>query len=99
MVFFLLLVEWDRHKTIIDARKQILYMTKTNTKFNWFKMFWEGFTNMTTLGKTLWIIVIIKLIFMFFILKPFFSPNYLNTNFDNAEDKADHVRKELIDKK
>ena len=68
------------------------------SKFNWFKMFWEGFTNMTTLGKTLWIIVIIKLIFMFFILKPMFSPNYLNTNFDNAQDKAAHVRKELIER-
>ena len=61
-------------------------------------MFWEGFTNMTPLGKTLWIIVIVKLIFMFFILKPMFSPNYLNTNFDSKQDKADHVRKELIDK-
>ena len=73
-------------------------MDTTKPKFNWFKMFWEGFTNMTTLGKTLWIIVIIKLIFMFFILKPICSPNYLNKNFDNAAEKADHVRKELIDK-
>ena len=73
-------------------------MTKTKSKFNWFKMFWEGFTSMTTLSKTLWVIVIIKLIFMFFILKPIFSPNYLNTKFDTKEDKADHVRKELIDR-
>ena len=73
-------------------------MAQTKSKFNWFKMFWEGFTNMTTLGKTLWVIVIIKLIFMFFIMKPIFSPNLLNTKFDNAEDKAEHVRKELIDK-
>ena len=73
-------------------------MAKTKTKFNWFKMFWEGFTNMTTLGKTLWIIVIIKLIFMFFIMKPIFSHNYLNKNFDSNKKKADHVRKELIDK-
>ncbi|HTN69387.1 MAG TPA: DUF4492 domain-containing protein [Dysgonamonadaceae bacterium] len=73
-------------------------MTETKTKFNFFKMFWEGFTNMTTLGKTLWILVIIKLIFMFLILKPIFSPNYLNKNFDNDQDKANHVRKELIDK-
>lgn len=73
-------------------------MSKTKSKFNFFRMFWEGFTNMTTLGKTLWIIVIIKLIFMFFILKPFFSPNYLNTNFESKQDKANHVRKELIDK-
>lgn len=72
-------------------------MVATKSKFNWFKMFWEGFTNMTTLGKTLWVIVIIKLIFMFFILKPFFSPNYLSSKYDNADDKAEHVRKELID--
>lgn len=75
-------------------------MTKTESKskFNFFKMFWEGFTNMSTLGKTLWIIVIIKLIFMFFILKPIFSPNYLNKNFDTKQEKAEHVRKELIEK-
>ena len=73
-------------------------MDTTKSKFNWFKMFWEGFTNMTTLGKTLWITVIIKLIFMFFILKPIFSPNLLNKTYDNATDKADHVRKELIKK-
>lgn len=73
-------------------------MEKVQPKFNFFKMFWEGFTNMTTLGKTLWIIVIIKLIFMFCVLKPIFSSNYLNKNFDNKEDKANHVRKELITK-
>lgn len=73
-------------------------MAEAKSKFNFFKLFWEGFTNMSTLGKTLWIIVILKLIFMFFILKPLFSPNYLNKNFDNPQEKADHVRKELIEK-
>ena len=72
-------------------------MAEAKSKFNFFKLFWEGFTNMSTLGKTLWIIVILKLIFMFFILKPLFSPNYLNKNFDNPQEKADHVRKELIE--
>lgn len=60
-------------------------------------MFWEGFKGMT-LGKILWTIVIIKLIIMFLILRPFFFPNYLNSKFDNEESKADYVRQELIDR-
>ncbi len=57
----------------------------------------DGFKNMTV-GKTLWIIALIKLFIMFAILKTFFFPNYLNTNFDNDESKANHVRQELINK-
>lgn len=57
----------------------------------------DGFTNMTV-GKTLWLIALIKLFIMFAILKTFFFPNYLNTNFDNDASKADHVRQELINK-
>lgn len=60
-------------------------------------MFWEGFRSMT-LGKVLWTIVIIKLIIMFLILRPFFFPNYLNSKFDDEESKADYVRQELIDR-
>ena len=57
----------------------------------------DGFKNMTV-GKTLWIIALIKLFIMFAILKTFFFPNDLNTNFDNDESKANHVRQELINK-
>lgn len=64
-------------------------------KFNFFIMFRDGFRNMT-LGKTLWLIVIIKLTIMFLILRPFFFPNFLNSKFDDSESKADYVREELI---
>ncbi|NDW10766.1 DUF4492 domain-containing protein [Dysgonomonas sp. 520] len=74
-------------------------MSEKIRKFNWFSMFWDGFRNMTTLGKTLWILVIIKLCIMFFILKPFFFPNFLNSRFDDKESKADYVRQELINRK
>ncbi|HET7732784.1 MAG TPA: DUF4492 domain-containing protein [Paludibacter sp.] len=57
----------------------------------------DGFRNMTV-GKTLWIIVLIKLFIMFAVLRLFFFPNYLNSNFDNDQSKADHVRQELIQK-
>lgn len=66
-------------------------------KFNFFTMFRDGFKSMT-LGKTLWTIVIIKLIIMFLILRPFFFPNFLNSKFDDDASKADYVSKELIEK-
>lgn len=55
----------------------------------------EGFRNMT-LGKTLWLLIIIKLFIMFAILKLFFFPDLLNTLYDNDEDRAQHVRTELL---
>lgn len=67
-------------------------------KFNWFKMFWDGFTNMSTLSKSLWIVVIVKLIIMYFILKPFFFTNLLDSTYEDDTDKANHVRTELYKK-
>jgi hypothetical protein len=57
--------------------------------------FREGFAAMTV-GRTLWLIVLIKLFIMFFVLKLFFFPNYLKTNFSTDADRANHVRQELI---
>jgi len=54
----------------------------------------DGFRRMT-LGKTLWKIIIIKLIVMFAVLKLFFFPNFLKTNFDNDRQRADHVINQL----
>lgn len=55
----------------------------------------DGFKNMT-LGKSLWVLIILKLFIMFAILKAFFFPNLLNSLYDNDEDKAQHVRTELL---
>lgn len=62
-----------------------------------FIFFKDGFASMT-IGKTLWIIVLIKLFIMFGILKIFFFPNQLNRDYDNEDDRADHVRTELIER-
>jgi len=50
----------------------------------------SGFRSMV-LGRTLWKIVIIKLVVMFGVLKFFFFPDYLQTNFSNDRQRADHV--------
>ncbi len=57
----------------------------------------EGFIRMTV-GKTLWLIIFIKLFIMFAILKVFFFPNFLNAHSVNEKGKADYVRKELINR-
>ena len=54
----------------------------------------DGFRSMRV-GKKLWIIIFIKLFIMFGVLKVFFFPNYLNTNFENDKDRADHVLNNL----
>jgi len=56
----------------------------------------DGFKSMTV-GKTLWILVLVKLFIMFVILRIFFFPNYLNTNFKDDHSRSNHVRQELID--
>ncbi|RHJ88975.1 DUF4492 domain-containing protein [Parabacteroides bouchesdurhonensis] len=56
----------------------------------------EGFREMT-LGKTLWLIILVKLFILFFILRLFFFPNYLS-QFDNNSEKEKHVSDELINR-
>ncbi len=59
-----------------------------------FRFYLEGFREMK-LGKTLWLIILVKLFIMFFILKLFFFPNYLG-QFENDNEKENHVSNELI---
>ena len=58
----------------------------------------EGFKSMTV-GKKLWALIILKLFIMFAILKLFFFPDLLSSNYDNDDDRAQHVRNELIKKR
>ncbi len=50
----------------------------------------DGFRSMKT-GRKLWAIIFIKLFIMFAILKVYFFPNFLNTNFANDKERAEHV--------
>ena len=48
-----------------------------------------------TIGRTLWFIILVKLFIMFFILRLFFFPNFLNSP-AVGDDKEDYVSRELI---
>ena len=55
----------------------------------------DGFRSMTV-GKTLWLIIGIKLFVFFVIIKILFFPNFLSSKSDTDEGKAQYVREQLI---
>jgi hypothetical protein len=55
--------------------------------------YYEGFKSMT-LGKTLWLIILIKLFIMFFILKLFFFKDDLRV-YESEQEKQQHIIHEL----
>ena len=54
----------------------------------------DGFRSMTV-GRYLWAIIIIKLIIIFGVLKLFFFPDILGSNYDSDEERAGAVRTAL----
>ena len=67
-----------------------------NTLLTIWNFYLEGFRSMT-LGRTLWVIILLKLFVMFFILKMFFFPDFLRDH-PTDDDKGTYVRNELIER-
>lgn len=57
----------------------------------------DGFRSMT-LGKTLWLIIGIKLFIFFVIIKILFFPNFLSSKSETDEGKAQYVREQLVNR-
>ena len=53
-----------------------------------------GFREMT-LGRSLWLIIAVKLVVLFGVLKLFFFPDFLETRFDNDTDRGDYVLEQI----
>jgi hypothetical protein len=62
------------------------------------RFYYEGFRDMTSLGRSLWIIIAIKLFIMFFILKLFFFKSDLR-DYNSFEEKSDKVIENLTNTK
>jgi len=61
---------------------------------NIFQFYYQGFRSMTV-GRRLWLIIILKLIVMFLILKIFFFPDFLKTKFKTDRDRSNYVIEQL----
>jgi hypothetical protein len=62
-----------------------------------FRFYYDGFRSMTW-GRKLWIIIFIKLIIMFGILRIFFFQDYLGSRFNSDREKSNYVIEELTNR-
>ena len=69
-------------------------MRKRGFIYRVFNLYYDGFRSMT-LGKTLWLVILIKLFIMFFVLKLFFFPNFIKEH-SKGGDEAKFVEKEML---
>lgn len=61
-----------------------------------YRLYYDGFRNMSGWGRRVWIIILIKLFIMFAILKLFFFQDFLNKHYDNDKQKSEYVLDQLI---
>jgi hypothetical protein len=91
---FFAIFEPDLHSSkkvrTFDLRNDVFM----NVFKNMYLFYYEGFKSMTV-GKTLWLIILIKLAIMFLVLKLFFFPDFLGANFSTDAERADYVTREL----
>mgnify|MGYP000151770079 FL=1 len=69
-------------------------MRKRGFIYRVFDLYYDGFRSMT-LGKTLWLVILIKLFIMFFVLKLFFFPNFIKEHSKGGDDTK-FVEKEML---
>lgn len=65
---------------------------------NIFLFYYNGFRNMTW-GKSVWVVILIKLFIFFFIMKIFFFPDILKKNFSNDAERSSYVLDNLTNTK
>ena len=61
---------------------------------NIFRFYVDGFKGMTY-GKTLWLIILIKLFIIFAVLRLFFFPDFLKKNFSSDDERSNYVIEQL----
>jgi len=59
-----------------------------------FSFYYTGFRSMTV-GKNLWVIILLKLFVLFAILRLFFFHDFLNSKFTSEKDKSNYVIEQL----
>ena len=72
---------------------------KKNVFYRIWRFYYEGFRDMGRAGRQLWVIILLKLFIMFFVLKLFFFPNFLKTNFETDQQRGEHVLENITDLK
>lgn len=69
-------------------------MSKQGFFYRVFDLYYDGFRNMK-LGRTLWAIILIKLVVIFVILKLFFFPNFIKQHAEKGGE-SEFVASEIL---
>ncbi len=69
-------------------------MRKDTLLYRVFDLYYDGFRNMR-LGRTLWLIILIKLFVIFVVLKFFFFPDFLKEHAEEGKE-ADYVASQIL---
>lgn len=64
-----------------------------------FMFYYEGFRNLSSWGRQVWLIIAVKLFIMFIILKIFFFPDFLKVNFKDDNERSDYILEQLTGNK
>jgi len=70
------------------------FMNKKSLLYRIFDLYYDGFRNMT-LGRTLWTVILIKLVVIFAVLKVFFFPDYLKEHSEKGHE-AEYVATQIL---
>lgn len=60
-----------------------------------FAMYRDGFRSMT-LGRTLWLVIAVKLVIIFLVIKLLFFPDRLASDYDTDSERSQAVRDALV---
>ena len=71
-------------------------MDKNGFLYRAIDLYVDGFRKMT-IGKTLWAVIIVKIIVIFVIVKWLFFPNYIDEHAEDGQE-AEYVAKEMLDR-
>jgi len=64
-----------------------------------FRLYYDGFRNLSWWGKRVWIIILIKIFIIFIILKIFFFHDFLKGKFKTEDEKSRYVLEQLTNSK
>ena len=72
-------------------------MNKHGFLYRVYDLYYDGFRHMT-LGKTLWAVIIVKLVIIFLVLKLFFFPNFIKEHAQEGQE-AEFVANQTLNNK
>ncbi len=74
-------------------------VNKRNILFRIWNFYFSGFKSMEKWGRQVWLIILIKLFIMFAVLRLFFFPDFLKTNFNSDNERSNYVLEVLTEPK